>query len=312
MSESTTTTGVALTPGRVHGVPRALPRFVRNLNAFAETHGLTTHLSVEPYSNDPELRVWGQWDGTKSQLISLGLLAPWQQRLLAIDGDVDHFSVPAGDKINPLIAGPLTVRGDIISIAIDFGPPIYTLADRCGAQIVTYADEVLYHGTAAELIAAGVCAARLPCGKQRSGRCGRDSKQPQWRSRRQPDGLFVHRVETEESFQRRRREYEQQFKEYDSNIAAARDRREAAACSAQSASEWKHQMVNFCERWLSTSLSPPAFVPLRTDGRFRLAEGDLTALSHKLSRFIQELQFALESAVVVDGERQRSRLVIVH
>lgn len=291
-----------------HSGPKVLPRFVRNLNALAEAHGFSTRMSVEPYSDSPKLRLWARWEGTKSQLISLGLLTPSQQRLLTTDCDLNCFSVPHSARwLNPLIGGGLTVTGDTVALDIDFGPPTYLLTEQQGVEVVTYPNDVLYHGTSAALIGAGIPAARLPSGK-RLARQSYNSDEPRWRSRRQPDGLVVYCAETREQAARRQEKHEEEIREYELKTAAWREQREAES-APKSVQEWRAQMLHFCETLLETTLTPPVFLPLKTDGRFRLAERDLTAISSLISGCRHELQKALENAAVIDTERPKLELV---
>jgi hypothetical protein len=107
---------------------------------------------------------------------------------------------------------------------IDFGPPDFTIADVAGVEIVSYADETLYHGTPAALVALGIERSRLPLQKKKT-RSGRDWKAEtqDWRSRRQPDGTIVYRIESPAALRRRRKSVVEGFANQGLMVRPGRD-----------------------------------------------------------------------------------------
>jgi hypothetical protein len=192
--------------------PLRIPRFINNLNEFAVSNGLSVAVRIEPYSNDPEIRLWSQWRGTKAQLLSLGLLQPSQHFPLTRG----TFTVPSCERSwgNPLLHGDITVSGEQVEWDINCGPADFTITERGGLEIVTYADETVFHGSDEDLVRSGICdRRRLPTGK-RTGRCAFtpswEDQGPSWCARRQLDGTIAYRLESPAAHARRLRE----FKEY--------------------------------------------------------------------------------------------------
>lgn len=180
-------------------LPERIPRFVRHLSLFAERAGFRTSFSVEPYTNDPELRLWSVWEGTVANLLSLGWLTPSQVMLLARPRQ--RLTVPSAGGPHPLATGELTVSGGHVSWSVDSGPLGYSIADVGAVEVVRYDDWVLHHGSADTLIAAGVDRKHLPTGGKRTSvsGCPPDwylGTEPCWHCRRQPDGLFLYRVQS--------------------------------------------------------------------------------------------------------------------
>jgi hypothetical protein len=120
-----------------------------------------------------------------------------------------RLNIPGGAGYyasNALVRGDVIVNGNEVLFEIDFGPSEFTIADAAGVEIVSYADETLYHGAPAALMALGIERSRLPLQKKgaRQGRYW--SAEEQWSSRRQPDGSIVYRVESPSALRRRRSE----------------------------------------------------------------------------------------------------------
>jgi hypothetical protein len=185
-----------MTPQHSGAVPRPspgrIPRYVRNLNALAERHGISVNVTNEPYDNDPEIRLWSEWSGTCEQFLATGLFVPSQARLLlsltAFHSHSDStLTVPTSPTPPCLLAGKLTVGGNQVLWKIDSGPAQYTVSERCRVEIVTYADIVAYHGTTEDLVIARVCDRKcLPVGKRpfRSGGSYYSAAGPNWSARR--------------------------------------------------------------------------------------------------------------------------------
>ena len=57
-----------------------VPRYVQNLNALAERHGLSTRVYVARYKKESDgPMIFAEWKGSKEDLFSMGLLCPSQQ-----------------------------------------------------------------------------------------------------------------------------------------------------------------------------------------------------------------------------------------
>jgi len=188
--------------------PARIPRFVRRLTEYAECRGVAVKTYAGPYSNDPEIRLWSEWRTSQEQFLALEFLTPGN-RLPYTSG---YFTVPMGfyhRREDALMAGDMTIEGGNVLWEIDFGPAEFDVAERGGVEIVTYADETLFHGSVEALIAAGIDPKRLPVGKRPSKRSLRgdyDHPVPQWRSRRQLDGSIVYRVESAKALRARHEE----------------------------------------------------------------------------------------------------------
>jgi hypothetical protein len=190
-------------------VPVRIPRYIGNLNALAVDAGLTVEMEVGPYSNGSEIRLWSNWRGAQATFLALvqpvaSYRLPLSRGRLNIPGGAGYYAP------NALVSGDVIVSGTDVLFQIDFGPPEFTIADAAGVEIVSYADETLYHGSPAALMALGIERSRLPLQKKKT-RGGRDWKgeTQEWRSRRQPDGSIVYRVESPTALRRRRSGFEE-------------------------------------------------------------------------------------------------------
>lgn len=190
-------------------VPVRIPRYIDNLNALAIEGGLAVEMAVEPYSNDPQLRLFSKWRGAQAAFLALvqpvaSYRLPLSRGRLNIPGGAGYYAS------NALLSGDVIVSGTNVLFEIDFGPPEFTIADMAGAEIVSYVDETLYHGAPAALIALGIERSRLPLQKKRARHCRDWKAQTQeWSSRRQPDDSIVYRVETPAALRRRRSRFEE-------------------------------------------------------------------------------------------------------
>jgi hypothetical protein len=171
---------------------------------MATAAGLTVETAVAPNGTDPELRLCSRWRGARDAFLALvqpvaSYRLPLSQGQLNIPGGSGYYSY------NALISGTVVVTGDTVLYEIDFGPAAFTIADAGGVEIVSYADETLYHGAPAALMALGIERSRLPL-KKRATRSFREweAKTEDWSSRRQPDGSIVYRVESPSALRRRR------------------------------------------------------------------------------------------------------------
>ena len=136
-------------------VPTRIPQYIGNLNALAADAGLTVEMSVEPYDNDPCLRLWSRWRGAQAAFLALvqpiaSYRLPLSRGRLNIPGGAGYYSS------NALVSGDVIVSGNDLTFEIDFGPPEFIIVDVAGVEIVSYADETLYHGAPAALMALGI------------------------------------------------------------------------------------------------------------------------------------------------------------
>jgi hypothetical protein len=184
---------------------RRLPRFIVNLNEWAEARGVA--VSVD---DDSGLRLWSNWSGSKECFLSLGLFPNhWHFPIARGWQTVPHGTGQCGE---PLLAGEITVSGDNVLWEIDSGLSRFTITERGRVEIVTYPDETVSHGGAEDLIEAAICPRnRLPMGKRavivHRAMASREDDGPSWSARRQLDGTYVYRLESQASFQRRVREF---------------------------------------------------------------------------------------------------------
>lgn len=198
--------------------PARLPSYIRGLNTWAESFGLRVEIGVYPYDNDPELRLWAKWSGTRAQL--LGLIAPIPSYRLPLSRG--RLVVPKGPhaaRMHRLLEGDVTVDGDQVALEIDFGPPAYTLLSHDGVETIAYAEETMHHGSIEALLAMGVSRDRLPTKRRR--RRGHDGQEwvvdhhghgykfsAGWDSIMQPDGQVLYRVDTPLRVKRREAEWQ--------------------------------------------------------------------------------------------------------
>jgi hypothetical protein len=189
---------------------RRIPRFVVNLNRWAEARGVAVSVEVGPYDNDPGLRLWSNWSGSKERFLSLGLFPNhWHFPIARGWLTIPHR---VGPWHSPLLAGEITVSGANILWEIDCGPSEFSITELGRIEIVTYpADETVFHGSAEDLVEAEICPRnRLPM-RTRTVRAHRtppyEDRGPSWSARRQLDGTYVYRLESQASLTRRLREY---------------------------------------------------------------------------------------------------------
>jgi len=190
-----------------------IPRHIGNLNTMASGAGLAVETVVEPCGKDPALRLVSKWRGARDAF--LALVQPVASYRLPLS--CGQLNIPGGAGYygpNAIVGGTVTVTGNDVLFEIDFGPAEFEVMDAAGVEIVSYADETLYHGTPAALIALGIESSRLPLKKKaaRSDR-GWEAVTEEWSSRRQPDGSIVYRVETPAALRRRREEWIQYLSE---------------------------------------------------------------------------------------------------
>jgi hypothetical protein len=202
-----------------------LPRFIENLNGMARGHGMTVEMIVEPYTDNPRVRLWSKWRGTREQLLTLAKPVPSYHLPLSC-GNLYIPGASRSHALTALLSGQVTVNGGNVLFEIDWGSPEFTVANLGGVEVISYADEVLYHGPPAALFALGIEKARLPMGK-RATKIGRDlwGAEENWSSRRQPDGSILYRVESPAGLRRRRETQRAMSFPTQDPIPAARPRR---------------------------------------------------------------------------------------
>src|SRR6185437_5990117 len=89
-------------------VPARIPLYIGNLNALAVDAGLTVEMSVEPYNNSRDLRLWSNWRG--AQAVFLALVQPVESYRLPLS--CGRLNIPGGAGYygrNSLISGDVTV-----------------------------------------------------------------------------------------------------------------------------------------------------------------------------------------------------------
>lgn len=203
-----------------------VPRFVRNLNALAEQHGMKTSTEIDGYEGNESARVlWSVWEGTEAQLRATNLFKP----NFHIRPTRTRFDVPPSSPCElPIVTGSiLRGEGDLLKVECDFGPPPKAIANKGDVEIVEYDDAVVYHGTREALLGERLCSdfpgVRGTVGTSLSDRGRR------WRTRRHPDGTYVHWVEREDVWQQRVQKHKEELAK-DERVCRAADqgRREEA------------------------------------------------------------------------------------
>ena len=199
------------TPERSPIEPLLLPRHMAALNAIAAKQSLSVVVTVESYEGETARNILARWSGTREQLFAVGLFTPTQQRLPLSRGTI---IVPSSVNWHryPLLRGYVSVDGPNVVYEVNFGPVPRQIEARGDIEVCLYDDGASYHGSADALIHLGVCnASQLPLGRVRWNRDhpkGPFYEGQKWFSRRQPDGTFLHWLESEAA--RQKRVYESQ------------------------------------------------------------------------------------------------------
>ncbi len=194
-----------------NNLPPRLPQFIENLNALAREYGLSVEMLVEPFegasAKKSAPRLWSEWRGSRDAFLKL--VDPIPSFHLPLSRG--WVSIPGGAQRSskyPLIKGDLKVTGESVLFCIDWGLPDFAITVAGDVEIVTYADEIVYHGEAAAISALGIDLERLPQGRKEGKRFTDDeSTGPLWSSRRQPDGSIVYREESPAACRRRAQEW---------------------------------------------------------------------------------------------------------
>jgi hypothetical protein len=197
-----------------------VPGFVRNLEAIGKRRSFVTSIGIEPIY---ERRIYekvnhlvGRWRGTRRQFLGLKFAVP-------------SFRVPlTGGEVlmhtNSTLRGGysyIEVDGKNVLFLPDFGRVPVRIEDRGDIEVVEYEERIAYHGSIQALIAAGIPKQRLTLPRLRTWRDGSSNEtfgECRWNMQRQPDGLIVYTVDTEEAQiarKTRAAERERQQREYD-------------------------------------------------------------------------------------------------
>jgi hypothetical protein len=270
-----------------------IPRYMRNLNRLAERTGLTVDVHVAPYTNDPEVRLWSEWAGTEAQFRATGLFVPSQRFPMG----AGILEIPSSTLwVCCLAKGSVDVTGAIARWSIDCGPTLYSVEEKHGVEIITYAEEAIYHGSFEALLGAGVPRKRLPSGKRNAKG---NPHTPYWGSRRQPDGTIVYRVQTESGIRRIR-----EAQETEKAAAEARKREqwsEVCQFNAKNETEWRERFIKSFARAVQI---PFSYIDDElAKGRFRFSPPDVERLHAALTRGAQELAAVLRTAKVIDTQQ---------
>ncbi len=140
-----------------------VPRYVRNLNALAESCGLV----VRTYGTvkDGTEFLCADWVGSMAQLLSTGLIARGHR----FPQTVGMLTIPRGEhwSRHPLLKGIVKLNGDNVLYEIDCGPMPNDLTMKGDIEIASGNSGSIYHGSPAGLLATGICAIhQLATGKR--------------------------------------------------------------------------------------------------------------------------------------------------
>ncbi len=201
--------------------PLLVPRYVRNLCAIAERHGMATSVRVDRHDDtqqfDYNISEWvdvpgdyylaAEWTGTKKQLFNLGLLTPSKLRPFR-RGEPDcrrALRIPDCGSM-PVLWGSIKSSSDNVTVTLDFGEVPREIRCADDIEVLRYADAFAYHGAPDALLAIKACEqAHLP-GKHGSKRGGArldEDESAAWYCRRHPDGLLLFLKETTDAVKRR-------------------------------------------------------------------------------------------------------------
>lgn len=201
--------------------PAPTPRFVGLVNRLAQEAGFLVHVAVEPLWPDDEPRIVATWRVSKEAFLRLKFLSPTARAKVAKGGII---AWPDRDEWHTVVYGSLRVDGPAVELRLSGGEVPRSIRTEGAIEITEYDDEIAHHGTKDALIAAGICTAKqFPDKNMRKSRADFSQPERQWRTRRYPDGSYVHSVETPETHARRLREAEEALApphRQDSNQAA--------------------------------------------------------------------------------------------
>jgi hypothetical protein len=236
------------------------------------------------------------------------------KRLAAVTRSCE-LCVPSGNSWHTLLMGEARVSNDQVVWDIDFGPMLYSIEQRGDVEIVTYPWELVFHGSAEALMGAGIARKHLPTGERVSKSTydtTAEHPEPRWRARRQQDGLYVYRRESDEVCRirceqeaARRRELEQ-LREREEQARRQNEPQPAPA----NAAEWKARKggatlgLIFGAKGMLERLR-------EADERFRFDPADLERLSAMVMRSVSEVEVAVAALRVIDAREARAPLRLV-
>lgn len=187
-----------------------VPRYVANLNAWAERFGMTTATYLDHYDDEPErLSLFADWSGTVDQLIATGLFVPNMARTLKHHQCKERgFRVPT-DQRHPLLFARVTKTGENVLAVIHFeDPPLRTAVAADGrSEIAYFPDHTLWFGTRSDLIGLGIEPKNLAGRRSVVRRLGEYPAHRDTWSVQQPCGQLTYAEESEICARRRQNEY---------------------------------------------------------------------------------------------------------
>jgi hypothetical protein len=189
--------------------PLRIPRYISVINNIAEKAGITVDVAVE----DGTLIC--NWRGTKSQLRATRLLQKRYQ--FPSPRATRTFGIPKGswylsDHLRCFfVSGEITVHGPRFELRCNYGATATQISEKQEVETAAFKDHYAIHGSADALIATKTCSpSQIPGLK--TTKCSRDEgAQPQWMTRRLPDGSYLHCRETPAAAKRRHDEYKRHF-----------------------------------------------------------------------------------------------------
>lgn len=179
-----------------------VPRYVSIVNTAAEGAGLTVTTGTEERKDGTY--IVAIWRGTSEQFRATGLLQP-SYRLPLKEGAWD----------GGCIDGRVKVCNGIIEARAEFGWQPDRLEYQSDIEVGHYSDGIEYHGSTEALTVAGICTSKqLPRQKRARRSLNSDGNEREWLTCRYPDGSIAHFIESAESQQKRRAEFQARMEEY--------------------------------------------------------------------------------------------------
>lgn len=232
-----------------------VPRFVANLNAYAQARGIDVQVVAEPYDNDPEVRLWSKWRAPLERFLALECFTPFQRAGLRYKSELSamrskttkmEVGVPSSesmrcvDRGHPILVGVMNIDAKDAFWEIDSGPVPVEIIERDGVEVSTFEKWTAHHGSMEALVALGIPPKRFPPTTARSGKSHRDwfGEEKNWATRRQLDSTFVHWLESPAAFSERQEENADRERRY----AAEAARSAALSLAPQASSQPKTRL----------------------------------------------------------------------
>lgn len=258
----------------VRGAIGLIPRYVRIVNAVAEGAGLTVTTVTE--EREDGSYIVAIWRGTSEQFRATGLLQP-SYRLPLNEGAWD----------GGCIDGRVKVCNGTIEARAEFGWQPDRLERQSDIEVGRYSDGIEYHGSTEALTAAGICTSKqFPRQKRarRSRNC--DGSEREWRTYRYPDGSIAHFMESAESQQNRRAEWEAQMGKYNQRGA-----RKGEPSDYASPAEWLEQKEDYVCHAVRAILSEDlASVETKSGLRFTANTARLAEIANAIETLAQQIR----------------------